>query len=129
MTAGLLRDHGVIRAEISISCVGSSLIRRLNREYLQRDYVTDVIAFDLTAGGDSGIDLPLVGDVYICVPRALAQAARLNLGPEEELMRLAVHGVLHLLGYDHEKPAEAGEMIELQEEYVKKFIPLPKVFV
>src|SRR3990172_2496706 len=78
MIAGLLRDHGVNRAQISISCVGSTLIRKLNREYLQRDCVTDVIAFDLSAGGSGGIYSPLVGDVYICVPRALEQAARLN---------------------------------------------------
>ena len=129
MIAGLLRDHGVNRAQISISCVGSTLIRKLNREYLQRDCVTDVIAFDLSAGGSGGIYSPLVGDVYICVPRALEQAARLNLGGEEEIVRLAAHGVLHLLGYDHEKPADASEMTELQEEYVKKIIPLPEVFI
>ncbi|MFH1070539.1 MAG: rRNA maturation RNase YbeY [Candidatus Glassbacteria bacterium] len=117
------------KAEISITFIGSALMRRLNREYLDHDWVTDVLAFNLSAGEPAGMDMPLVGDVYVCVPRALAQAARLNLEEEEELMRLTAHGVLHLLGYDHGKPAEAKMMSSLQEEYLNKFSHLPKVFV
>lgn len=85
------RDAG----EISVTLLSDDDIRTLNREYLERDYVTDVISFSL---GDDGA---LLGDVYIGIEQARRQAAELGIDPSEELLRLVVHGVLHVLGHDH----------------------------
>jgi len=92
----VLRAEGVRDAVLSVAFVGRRRIRTLNRTYLGRDRETDVIAFALP-----GAPGPLVGDVY-CSPDAAAAAARRFGGTaREELRRLVVHGVLHVLGHDH----------------------------
>jgi probable rRNA maturation factor len=96
LARAVLRAEGVRDAAVSVSFVGLRRIRSLNRRYLGRDRETDVIAFALPGGPG-----PLVGDVY-CAPRAAARAARrFGVPLREELRRLVVHGVLHVLGYDH----------------------------
>ncbi len=71
-------------------------MRALNRRWHDRDEVTDVLAFPLpTPGG------PLAGDVYICRWQAVRAAAAHRVALKEELVRLVVHGVLHVLGWDH----------------------------
>ncbi|MCE5270513.1 rRNA maturation RNase YbeY [bacterium] len=117
MLHSLMRTHRKPEAEVSLTFVGRSLIRRLNREYLGHDYVTDVISFSLSEPEEA----ELVGDIYICLPRAEQQAAWYGAPAREELVRLAAHGTLHLLGYDHEKPEEAARMNELQEACVDSF--------
>jgi len=97
--------------EGSITFDGDVRLEALNREYLGRTGPTDVIAFDL-----SGEDDALVGDVYISVDRAAAQAEEHGVPWKEELLRLEVHGILHLLGYDHEQ--DEGEMWARQEGWV-----------
>ncbi|MBN2287771.1 MAG: rRNA maturation RNase YbeY [Candidatus Glassbacteria bacterium] len=128
MIVSLLESRQVARAEISLTFVGAEMIRRLNREYLGSDRETDVISFDLSGEGDAGVKsrgakTPLVGDVYICVPRAVKQAAAYAVPVQEELLRLAAHGVLHLLGYDHRNEAESREMDRLQERLVGRYRP------
>ncbi|MBD3328584.1 rRNA maturation RNase YbeY [Candidatus Peregrinibacteria bacterium] len=121
MADTVLDEHGVEEAEISLTFVGRDLIRRLNSRYLGRSGMTDVIAFGLSEPGEP--DGPLVGDIYICVPRAASQARRLGLSLESELIRLAAHGLLHVLGYDHENTNEREEMFALQEALVDRFLP------
>jgi probable rRNA maturation factor len=101
--------------EVSITFDGDESLRRLNREYLGRDRPTDVIAFDLSRGEDY-----LVGDIYISVERAAEQAEDFGVALEEELLRLELHGILHLVGYDH----DGGDhlMWERQESWVRKFL-------
>ncbi len=92
----VLRAEGVRDAAVSVTFVGRRRIRSLNRRFLGHDRATDVIAFALP-----GAPGPLVGDVY-CAPEAAARAARrYGVGVREELQRLVVHGVLHVLGHDH----------------------------
>jgi len=98
-----LRAEGVRRAVISIALVGNATIRRLNGRYLARPRLTDVIAFSLP--GDAGV---VAGDVYVAPRVAEAAAAQLGIAVREEVLRLVVHGVLHVLGYDH--PAGPGRM-------------------
>ncbi len=114
MMTEILLEAGVKRAELSVSFVGRSMIRRLNRDYLGHDRVTDVISFNLSEGAGGA----LVGDVYICVLVAREQAARFAVSAEEELFRLAAHGTCHLLGYDHRDAAGREEMHQLQERAV-----------
>jgi probable rRNA maturation factor len=96
LTRGVLRAEGVRHAAVSVTFVGRRRIRALNRRFLGHDRETDVIAFALP-----GAPGPLVGDVY-CAPEVAARAARRYGVPvREELRRLVVHGVLHVLGHEH----------------------------
>jgi probable rRNA maturation factor len=116
--AGLVR--AVLRREqraafVSVAFVGRERMRALHRRFQRRPGVTDVIAFALTGPGGT-----LAGDVYIC-PWAAARAARRHRIPlRQELIRLVVHGTLHVLGYDHpeDQSRTASPMWRRQERYV-----------
>ena len=91
-----LRAEGVRHAVVSVTFVGRRRIRSLNRRYLRHDRETDVLAFAMP--GAAGV---VVGDIY-CAPEPAARAARrYGVAVREELRRLVVHGVLHVLGHDH----------------------------
>lgn len=120
MTDEILDSHGIGEAEISLTFVGRDRIRKLNSDYLGRRGVTDVIAFDLSGPRSEGE--PVVGDIYVCVPRAAQQAASLGLSLEDELIRLAAHGLLHVLGYDHEERDDRERMFALQEAAVDRYL-------
>ena len=99
-------------AELSITLVDDEEIKRLNREYRGHDRPTDVIAFSL-----GGPEQPL-GDVYVGAEQARRQAEALGVPLSEELVRLAIHGTLHVLGHDHPDGDErfASPMYLLQEQ-------------
>ncbi len=99
-------------AELSITLVDDEEIKRLNREYRGHDRPTDVIAFSLGGPGQ-----PL-GDVYVGAEQARRQAEALGVPLSEELVRLAIHGTLHVLGHDHPDGDErfASPMYLLQEQ-------------
>ncbi len=101
---------------MSIVILDNSGIQEVNREYLHRDRPTNVISFAMQEGEGAGL-LPLVlGDVVISAERAAADAAEAEIPFEHELWFLLVHGVLHLLGYDHERgSAEEAELMEARE--------------
>ncbi len=114
--------HAVLRgerrdADISVTFLGAVSMRRLNGEYLGHDRPTDVISFGL-----AGPDGRLAGDVYVC--RAVAaRSARCHRVPlRQELLRLIVHGTLHVLGYDHPDGDHRtrSPMWRRQERYVKR---------
>jgi rRNA maturation RNase YbeY len=118
-------DHlGEDGSELSIALVDDAEMRRLNRDWRGKDRTTDVLAFaqregeaELPAG--SGEAPALLGDVVISLPTAARQAAERGHGLERELAELLVHGILHLLGWDHERsPAEARRMFAKQREVV-----------
>jgi len=93
-----LRSDKVKDAMLSITFVGRAAISRLNRRYLGHHGATDVISFGLGRVGRRGA---VVGDVYICVEVARENARRQGISAGEELLRLVVHGTLHVLGHDH----------------------------
>jgi rRNA maturation RNase YbeY len=101
--------------ELSLTLLADDEIRELNRRYLGRDQPTDVIAF--TLGGPED----LVGDVYVGMEQARRQAEELGISPSVEILRLAVHGTLHVLGHDHPEGEEryASPMFEQQERIVR----------
>lgn len=104
------------RAVMSVTFLDRGAMRRLNRRYLDHDRATDVLAFALP-----GPDGALMGDLYVC-PELAAQEARARAIPlREELVRLLVHGTLHLLGHDHpDGPGRTrSAMWRRQERYVK----------
>jgi probable rRNA maturation factor len=104
-------------ADISVSFVGAAAMRALNREHKGHDRPTDVLAFALRHRGTRTL-----GDIYIAPMVARAQAARLGIRPRRELIRLVVHGTLHVLGHDHpEGPGrERSAMWRRQERYVER---------
>lgn len=106
--------------ELSVALLDDPDIRRLNHEHLGHDRVTDVIAFPLWDEGE-----PVVGDVYVGFEQARRQAAAEGVPLEEELVRLVVHGTLHVLGWDHPVEAakrEASPMYRLQERIVRAVV-------
>jgi probable rRNA maturation factor len=104
------------RAAVTVTFLGSVRMRRLNREYLGADRETDVITFALPQPDGS-----LLGDLYICPPAAARQARAHRVARREELIRLVVHGTLHLLGWDHPEGDErtGSAMWRRQERYVR----------
>lgn len=113
-----LAEEGTRDGEVSLTLVGDDRMRALNRDHLGRDRVTDVISFSLQDPGE-----PLLADIYIGYPQALRQAAELGLSAHEELVRLAIHGTLHALGYDH--PAEgrfSSDFFRRQEALVTRVL-------
>ena len=87
------------RAEVTLSFVGERAIRTLNRKWMKKDRPTDVLSFPL---GDKGPDGTFyLGDIVIAVPVAARQARAKGHSLDRELRLLALHGYLHLLGYDH----------------------------
>ncbi len=128
LVRAVLRAEGVRRAAVSVALVGRRRIRSLNRRHLGRDRDTDVIAFSLTDAqahrrtDPRGHGALVVGDVYACVPVAEQQSRRFGTTPREELRRLVVHGVLHVLGYDHAAGARrtTGTMWRRQERLLAR---------
>jgi len=96
-------------------------IQEINKNYRGIDKVTDVITFSLLENTEeifSGFEYEL-GDIFICVDRALEQAKEYGHSIEREIAFLAVHGYLHLKGYDHNTKEEEKEMFTLQEEILE----------
>jgi probable rRNA maturation factor len=109
--ATLLQSCGIPDAELSILFTGDRAMRSLNRRYRGIDRTTDVLSFSQREGQFADIRSDILGDIVISVPAAVRQARELNHSLSYEIERLLVHGLLHLLGYDHERsPAEARKM-------------------
>jgi probable rRNA maturation factor len=106
-----LEDRGVTEGAVSLTLLDDAAMAAMNRRWKDRDGPTDVLAFAL-----HDPDEPPMGDVYLGVDRAVAQAAELGEPAGRELARLAVHGTLHVLGWDHpDEGREASEMWAHQE--------------
>jgi len=104
-------------AELSIVLCDDAFIHPLNRDYRGKDRPTDVLSFPQREGEESDPDDPVLGDIVLSVERAQAQADERGHSVETEIRILLVHGILHLLGYDHEDDADAEEM-EAEERRV-----------
>ena len=98
------------RGEVAIALVTDAHIRKLNRRYRRKDYATDVLSFPAEAGGARREAREHLGDVVIATGVARRQAREAGHGYAAELKVLALHGLLHLLGYDHESPRDRGRM-------------------
>jgi rRNA maturation RNase YbeY len=108
--AHLLRALGLDGAELSIQLVDDGEIAELNRRYRKRRGATDVLSFSLVEGAHAEHGGALLGDVVISLETAERQAARGRRTLEQEVLRLLIHGALHLIGHDHVGAAEARAM-------------------
>ncbi|NIO69792.1 MAG: rRNA maturation RNase YbeY [Anaerolineae bacterium] len=120
ITAEALRREGVEgKVALSVVITDDEAVRELNRQFRDVDAPTDVLAFGSGEEGDF-VTAPgepaYLGDVVISCPRAVSQAEEYGHSINRELALLAVHGVLHLLGYDHVDEAERMEMWTRQNE-------------
>ena len=128
VTQAILRHAGSPTTELSVSLVGKTRMRSLNRTYRGRDYPTDVLAFPMKSIGEH--TTRFLGDVVICLPVAIGQASRFDNTPDQEVLRLLVHGTLHLLGYDHEhSPQKAARMQRKERAIIKKLSPISRLLV
>lgn len=97
--------------------VDDEQIQQINRDYLQRDKPTNVISFAMQEGEDVGLHPGLLGDVIISADTAARDALEAELAFESELYFLLLHGILHLLGFDHERGTEEeAQIMEAREE-------------
>ncbi len=126
VTQSILEHAGHPTAQLSLSFVGKTRMRSLNRHYRERDYPTDVLAFPMESLGAPPVRF--LGDVVICLPVAIGQASRFGNTPDQEILRLIIHGILHLLGYDHEHSLrEAARMQRKERAIFKKLSSLPRL--
>ena len=119
----VLRAEKVRRARLSIAFVDDARIAQLNRRHLGHRGPTDVISFALSDDAAEG----LVGDIYIAPDVARRNAAEQGISARDELTRLVVHGVLHVIGYDHPEGAGRYEsaMWTRQERLVRSLVRRP----
>ena len=117
----ILRLVGQNNAELSLALVGNDEIRELNRKYRNKPTPTDVLSFP--ADESAGLHARLLGDVIISVEQAEIQAKQARRTLEAEVEWLLIHGILHLLGYDHERSAkEAKIMRALEKKITRAFL-------
>ena len=110
----VLKDLGCDQGELSILVTGDEQIHELNRQYLNRNKPTNVLAFPMT-GDPQGIQTGMLGDIVISVDTARREAAEMGIAFHERIYELLIHGLLHLMGYDHEI-SEKDEKIMQKEE-------------
>jgi probable rRNA maturation factor len=110
--------------ELSILIVDDAQIASLNKEYLNREGPTNVIAFPMLEGRFSGINPHLLGDVVISIETAAKESLLSGVSTEERLSQLLVHGILHLFGYDHEKTDQEAQRMEAKSEELFKLLEL-----
>lgn len=114
----VLDERSRNQAEVSVVFVDDAEMRNLNRNYRGGNKSTDVLAFPMNEGRFAAINPELLGDIVISVPQARKQAEMHEHSIERELTILLIHGLLHLLGYDHTTDQEEREMKEYEQEYL-----------
>lgn len=130
MAQRILSVSGCPDAELSVLIVDDEQIREINRDYLQRDKPTNVISFSMQEGEGAGLNPQVLGDVVISADTAARDAAEAGIPFESELHFLLLHGILHLLGYDHERGTEEdAQRMEAREREIfailEREFPLP----
>ncbi len=120
----ILGATGEAQADVSLSFIGDASMRRLNRQYRRKDATTDVLAFPMRqirprfTPHASRFMSSMLGDVVISLPQAARQARERGLPLHHELATLLIHGILHLLGYDHERNSREAQRMQRKERAV-----------
>ncbi len=107
----VLESEKVSEAKVNIVLCTDEYIQKINKQYLNHDYATDVISFNFEED-------VLDGEIYISVETAIEQATEYKVSLTNELLRLAVHGTLHLVGYDDSDTESRQKMSELENKYI-----------
>lgn len=111
-------EHGenVGFSSVEIVFTGEDDIVEINKTYLDRDYITDIISFRYDENENSDIE----GTLYCCAPRIYEQSQEFGSDAKSEFLRIIIHGLLHLAGYDDQFPNEKEKMTELEDHYLQK---------
>lgn len=115
LASRILKEEHCSARNITIVLVDDNFLLNLNRKFLQHDYKTDVISFDL---GEEGV---IEGEIYVSVDRARVQAKRYKVKTEMEVLRLIIHGILHLTGWDDKTRSQKLKMRRRENEYISWF--------
>ena len=120
LAAAVLKAERATLSALSITFVGSARMRTLNREHLGHDFPTDVLSFGMPSA--IGHRPSAIGDIYVCPAVAARHAMRFGSTPKAEVRRLVIHGILHVLGYDHPGGAHrtASAMWQIQERHLAR---------
>jgi len=109
----VLQHFGKRNAQINIILTDDKTILEMNKKFLNHNYITDVISFDLSESEEL-----ILGEIYICLPQAERQAKEYKTTFKNELLRLAIHGILHILGFDDSTSKEKKEMTRLENYFL-----------
>ena len=114
----LLKELGFKDSEVSLLLVDDDQIREINKNYLQRDRPTNVISFAMTEGAFGDVHPEILGDIILSVETAARDAMACDIDFMDEVEFLLIHGLLHLVGYNHEnvESKEANKMKKLEQE-------------
>ena len=116
ITGKILKKLDLDGVEVSITLTDDDNIKILNRDWRGKDKATDVLSFPINEK-PARYRYKILGDIVISLPYAKKQAETIGLSYKEEILRLLIHGILHLLGYDHEKSEEEAKiMFDLQDK-------------
>jgi len=102
----ILKKEKKKKLELSIVLVGQARIKKLNKQYRQKNRPTDVLAFAYNG----------LGEIVICLEQVKRNAQKFNTSFKDELKRVLIHGILHLLGYDHEQSVKQAQQMRKKEE-------------
>ena len=109
-----IKNEGMKPGDLSFIFCSDNYLLEINKEYLQHDYLTDIITFDY-------VENKIVsGDIFISIDRILDNAKEFGVMFEEELKRIIIHGVLHLLGYKDKEEIEKNEMTNMEDFYLSR---------
>lgn len=104
--------------EIHLRIVDAEEMQTLNRQYRNRDYATNVLSFPAELPPE--LQLPLLGDIALCAPVVMREATEQNKVPRAHWAHLLIHGILHLLGHDHQDDREAAAMERLETQVLAR---------
>ncbi|MFO7852516.1 MAG: rRNA maturation RNase YbeY [Bacteroidota bacterium] len=111
----VIRSESKVPGDLSFIFVNDSYIKEINKEFLKHDWSTDVIAFDNSHGNI------VEGEIYLGIETIIANARLYKTGIKKEVMRVMIHGVLHLIGYDDREKENKEEMRKKEDLYLDKF--------
>ena len=117
--------------EVCLTLTSDSRIKKLNRKYRKKNRPTDVLSFSMLEGRNYLIENPILGDVVISLDTMRRQAKEYEVNEYQELLRLLIHGLLHLLGYDHENvPLKKAQLMrKIEEKLYRKFLLEAKAII
>lgn len=111
ISSAIKKESQIKEGEITLIFCSDEYLLKMNREYLDHDYYTDIITFPYSEN-------PLTADLFISVDRVKDNASQHGIDFQEELRRVIIHGILHLCGYDDNSPALQKKMREAEDKYL-----------
>lgn len=116
MMTKVLRDLDCNDKELSILLTNDDFIADLNKQYRNKEGPTNVLAFPMSEGEPSDVESIMMGDVVISVDTALKESVDMGESIEQTINRLLIHGILHLVGFDHERSSKDEEIMQKEEK-------------